>query len=108
MPIENFLPVIDNRRFDDIVAEVRARIPRYSPEWTDFNDSDPGITLTQLFAWMTDLLLYRINLVPELNYLKFLQLIGIELKPAQPAKAEVTFPVKARAPKSWVSVPIGW
>ncbi|MEO8049533.1 MAG: putative baseplate assembly protein [Acidobacteriota bacterium] len=107
MPIENFLPVIDNRRFDDIVAEVRARIPRYSPEWTDFNDSDPGITLAQLFAWMTDLLLYRINLVPELNYLKFLQLVGIELKPAQPAKAEVTFPVKASAPSNWVSVPVG-
>jgi predicted phage baseplate assembly protein len=107
VPIENFLPVIDNRRFDDILAEVRTRIPRYSPEWTDFNDSDPGITLAQLFAWMTDLLLYRINLVPELNYLKFLQLIGIELRPAQPARAEVTFPVKATAFGTFVSVPIG-
>jgi predicted phage baseplate assembly protein len=107
VPIENFLPVIDNRRFDDILAEVRTRIPRYSPEWTDFNDSDPGITLAQLFAWMTDLLLYRINLVPELNYLKFLQLIGIELRPAQPATAEVTFPVKNTAATTWVSVPLG-
>ncbi|HEY7303655.1 MAG TPA: putative baseplate assembly protein [Bryobacteraceae bacterium] len=107
MPIESFLPVIDNRRFDDILAEVRTRIPRYSPEWTDFNDSDPGITLAQLFAWMTDLLLYRIGLVPELNYLKFLQLIGIELQPSQPASAEVTFPVKTSAPKTWVSVPAG-
>src|SRR6476660_2227852 len=56
---------------------------------------------------MTDLLLYRINLVPELNYLKFLQLIGIELRPAQPATAEVTFPVKNTAAASWVSVPLG-
>ena len=56
---------------------------------------------------MTDLLLYRINLVPELNYLKFLQLIGIELRPAQPATAEVTFPVKSSAATSWISVPLG-
>ena len=85
MPLEDYLPRIDNRRFDDILAEVRTRIPRYTPEWTDFNESDPGMTVAQLFAWMTDLLLYRMNLVPELNYLKFLQLIGIELAPAQPA-----------------------
>ena len=107
MPIENFLPSIDNRRFDDILAEVRTRIPRYSPEWTDFNDSDPGITLAQLFAWMSDLLLFRISLVPELNYLKFLQLIGIELRPAQSAVAEITFPVKNTAANSWISIPAG-
>ena len=31
-------------------ASCASRIPRYTPEWTDFNDSDPGITLLQLFA----------------------------------------------------------
>ncbi len=107
MPIEDHLPKIDNRRFDDILAEVRTRIPRYTPEWTDFNDSDPGMTLAQLFAWMTDLLLYRMNLVPELNYLKFLQLIGIELQPAQPAAAEVTFPVQPTSALPWISIPAG-
>ena len=44
MPIENFLPIIDNRRFDDILAEVAYAHPALQPEWTDFNDSDPGIT----------------------------------------------------------------
>ena len=39
------------------------------------------------------MLIYRINQVPALNYIKFLQLIGIELAPAQPARAEVTFTV---------------
>lgn len=107
MPIESYLPTIDNRRFDDILAEIRTRIPRYTPEWTDFNDSDPGMTLAQLFAWMSDLLLYRLNLVPELNYLKFLQLVGIELEAAQPAGAEITFPVKPTAAGAWISVPAG-
>ena len=54
------------KRFDDIVTEARTRIPRYTPEWTDLNDNDPGITLVQLFAWMSDMLLYRLGQVPEL------------------------------------------
>ena len=45
MPLGAYVPVIDNRRYDDIVTELRTRIPRYTSEWTDFNDSDPGITL---------------------------------------------------------------
>jgi len=106
MPIEQFIPRIDNRRFEDILAEVRTRIPRYTPEWTDFNDSEPGITLAQLFAWMCDLLLYRMALVPELNYLKFLQLIGIELAPAQSATADVTFPVKPTFTEAFTVVPM--
>ena len=36
-------PVIDNRTFDDLVAEARTRIPRYTPEWTDFNAGDAGL-----------------------------------------------------------------
>lgn len=98
-------PSIDNRTFDDIVAEVRTRIPRYTPEWTDLNDNDPGMALVQVFAWMTELLMYRLSKVPELNYIKFLQLIGVELRPAEPARAEVTFPVTSKHPERVVHVP---
>ncbi len=89
MPIQP--PNLDDRRAADLVAEARMLIPRYTPEWTDFNESDPGMTLLELFGWMTDVLLYRLNLVPERNYLKFLQLLGIEQNPAQPASADLTF-----------------
>jgi predicted phage baseplate assembly protein len=110
MPLETLIPAIDNRRFDDIVSEARARIARYTPEWTpvwsDVNDSDPGITLVQVFAWVADMLLYRMSKVPELNYLKFLQLIGIELNPAQPARVEIEFPVKPSTVDPYVIVPI--
>ena len=113
MPLEAKLPSIDDRRYDDIVAELRARIARYTPEWTperdslwsDLNDSDPGITLAQLFAWLSDMLLYRMGRVPELNYIKFLQLIGIELTSAQPAAAEITFAVDDTWPQASVLVP---
>ena len=110
MPLEANLPVIDDRRFDDIVAEARTRIARYTPEWapvwTDVNDSDPGITMVQLFAWLTEMLIYRMEKVPALNYLKFLELIGIELNPAAPAQAEIFFPVVAANVNPYIIVPM--
>src|SRR5262252_730211 len=93
MPLNDLLPVIDDRTFADLVTEARTRIPRYTPEWTDLNESDPGMTLVELFAWMTELLVYRLGKVPQLNYLKFLELIGFELTPARPAIAEIAFPI---------------
>jgi hypothetical protein len=84
-------PDLDHRRFDDLVREARARIPRYTPEWTNFNDSDPGMTLVKLHAWMTETILYELNRVPELNYVKFLDLLGIVPRPAYPARTELTF-----------------
>jgi predicted phage baseplate assembly protein len=97
VPLE--APQLDNRKFEDLLREAQLRIPRYAPEWTDFNESDPGITLVQLFAWLTEMMLYRMNRVPERNYIKFLQLIGLELQPAQPATAHLTFNAKAGAPE---------
>jgi predicted phage baseplate assembly protein len=99
-------PNLDDRTFDDLFEEARSRIPRYTPEWTNYNESDPGITLLQLFAWMTETLLYRVNQVPELNYVKFLQLLGVEPTPAQPARTELTFKL-ARADVDSVVVPKG-
>lgn len=84
-------PNLDSRRFDDLIREARARIPRYTPEWTNFNDSDPGMTLVKLHAWMTETILYELNRVPELNYVKFLDLIGIVPRPAEPALTELSF-----------------
>lgn len=96
MPLE--APQLDNRKFEDLLREAQLRIPRYAPEWTDFNESDPGITIVQLFAWLTEMMLYRMNRVPERNYIKFLQLIGLELQPAQPATAHLTVTAKQGAP----------
>jgi predicted phage baseplate assembly protein len=112
MPLEDLLPKLDDRTYDDLVREIRTRIARYAPEWrpgasawTDVNDSDPGVTLAQVFAWLSEMLLYRMNRVPALNYVKFLQLIGIEMKPAESARAEVLFPVDAAFPQTVVRVP---
>ncbi|MFC2005144.1 putative baseplate assembly protein [Chloroflexota bacterium] len=92
-------PNLDDRRFQDIVSEARSKIPLYCPKWTDYNLSDPGITLIEMFAWMIDILLYRLNRVPEKNYIKFMDLIGIQLEPSKPAHVNVTFRLSAPQPE---------
>lgn len=84
-------PSLDDRRFQDIVDEAKRAIARHCPDWTDHNLSDPGIALLELFAWMTDLTLYRLNRVPDRLYVKFLDLLGITLYPAAPARTDVAF-----------------
>ncbi len=86
-------PKLDDRSFQDIVEEAISMIPRYAPEWTNHNPSDPGITLIELAAWMTDLLLFRLNQVPEKNYIAFLNLLGIKLRPPRAARALLQFTV---------------
>lgn len=89
MPLQ--APILDDRTFDQILAQAKLLIPRYAPAWTNQSETDPGITLMELFAWMTEMLLYRVNQVPDRNYIKFLELLGIKLTPARPAHAELTF-----------------
>src|SRR5262249_31273369 len=88
MPIT--VPSIDDRRYADLLAEAIARIPVHTPEWTNFNHSDPGITLVELFAFLTETMLYRANQIPERNRSAFLSLLGIPLNPATSARGLVT------------------
>lgn len=99
-------PPLDDRQFRDLVDEARRRIPLYTPEWTDHNLSDPGITLIELFAWMTDIVLYRLNRVPDKLYVKFMELIGITLQEAEPARVPLTFWLSAPQPTT-VTIPEG-
>ena len=80
------VPQLDDRRFDDLVAELLARIPAHTPEWTNPRVGDPGRTLIELFAFLGDTLLYRANQVPERQRRVFLNLLGLGLKPARPAR----------------------
>lgn len=89
MPLE--APNLDTRTFDQLKSEALARIVRYLPEWTDFNESDPGMTLVELFAWLTETMLYEMNRVPNMTYIKFLQFLGLELEAPEPAVGYLTF-----------------
>lgn len=99
-------PKLDDRSFQDIVNQAKALIPRYTPEWTDHNLSDPGVTLIELFAWMMEMMLYRLNKVPDKNYVKFMELIGMRLGPPTPAQADITFWLSAPQPSN-TTIPAG-
>jgi len=90
------VPNLDDRRFQDLVDDAKRLVQQRCPEWTDHNVSDPGVTLIELFAWMSDQLLYRMNRVPDRHYVKFLELLGVRLFPPIAARAGVTF---------WLSAP---
>ena len=98
---------LDDRTFEQLVAEAKRRIPGYTPEWTDLNDSDPGITLVQLFAWLSEMIIWRLNRVPEKNFVKFLELIGIEQEAPSAAKAELTFKLTQKNLPEAVIIPQG-
>jgi hypothetical protein len=83
-------PLLDTRTYQDLVDEALARVPIHNPEWTNFNRSDPGVTLIELFAFLTESLLYRTNQIPERNRLAFLSLLGVPLQPASSARGVVT------------------
>jgi Baseplate J-like protein len=69
------LPNLDDRTYADLIEEARALIPREYPVWTDHNPSDSGIVLLELFAWLTELVLYRVNQIPDKNIETFLKLL---------------------------------
>ncbi|MCL6458570.1 MAG: hypothetical protein K6T85_11250, partial [Gorillibacterium sp.] len=74
------IPKLDDLGFNELVADAKSLIPLYDPEWTNYNPSDPGITLIELFAWFSEMVLYRIDQVTEENHLQFLKLLGVELE----------------------------
>ncbi len=105
MPIRP--PALDDRSFDDLVAELLSRIPAHTPEWTHPRAGDPGRTLIELFAWLGDTVLYRANLIPERQRLAYLRLLGMPLKPARASRGLVALNVKAERQLAAVQVPPG-
>ncbi|MFB6988080.1 putative baseplate assembly protein [Streptomyces sp. NPDC056304] len=99
-------PNLDDRRFQQLVDEAKRYVQQRSPEWTDHNVSDPGVTLIETFAYMVDQLLYRLNRVPDKNYSAFLDLLGVTLFPPTAARAEVDFWLSAPQPET-VLLPAG-
>ena len=87
LPVTN----LDDRTFQDLVDEAKRMIPQLCPEWTNHNLSDPGVALIELFAWMTETMLFRLNQAPDVFYTRMLNLLGFEQFPAAAARVDLTF-----------------
>jgi len=84
-------PNLDDRGFQDLVDEAKRLVQLRNPQWTDHNVSDPGVTLIETFAYMADQLIYRLNRVPDLHYVKFLELLGEHIIPPGAASTDLQF-----------------
>lgn len=82
---------LDDKSFAELVEEARKLIPRYAPEWTDHNIHDPGMTLIELFAWLTEMQHFYMDQMTEKNYLPFFELLGEKPASVIPAKVGISF-----------------
>lgn len=106
MPIP--LPRLDDRRFDDLVKDGISRAKESCPSWTDFTAGDPGVTLIEVFAFLTDALLYRLNRIPPKLQLALLNLVGVNLEPPTAAAVDLLLCRSANADASnAISIPAG-
>ena len=99
-------PNLDDRDFDQLMEAARAVIARVCPEWTDLTPGDPGITLLEVFAHLTEVMIYRLNRVPEKAYVEFLRLIGVRLEPPAAAGVMLRFSMPRPAERP-VDIPRG-
>ncbi|VAV97425.1 hypothetical protein MNBD_ALPHA04-1379 [hydrothermal vent metagenome] len=87
MPIRP--PALDDRSFEDLVSDLLRRVSAHTPDWKSPQQGDPGWTLIELFAWLSDTILYRANLIPERQRLVFLRLLGVQMRAAMAARGVV-------------------
>ncbi len=97
---------LDDRRFDDLLEAAMTRARQSCPEWTDFSAGDPGRVLLELFAYLTEVMIYRLNRLPEKAYVEFLRLLGVELRPPVAAAVTLRFTVKTPQDRA-VRIPRG-
>jgi hypothetical protein len=92
------VPQLDDRRWADLVDEATTFLQGRSEAWTDFSPGDPGVVLLELFAHLTDLMIYRLNRVPEKAFVEYLRLMGLTMRPPAAAEVQLTFACETPAP----------
>lgn len=87
------LPLInlDDEFYDEIYEKVRKMIPGIYPEWTDYNEHDPGITFLQLLSWMKEMQQFHLDQIGKEHLTMFLKLLGGKQQKKIPARTVVQF-----------------
>lgn len=80
---------LDNKSYEQILEESIAQIPIYSREWTNYNVSDPGITILENLSAFSALMQSEINDVPEHTRFKLLELAGFKPRKGKNAYAYI-------------------
>lgn len=84
-------PNLDDRTFEQLLAEAKRQVTQTCPAWTDLSPHDPGVVLLEVFAYLTEQMIYRLNRLPEKAYVEFLRLIGVRIQPPMAASVTLLF-----------------
>jgi hypothetical protein len=90
------VPSIDIRTANSIAKQVQNLIKIYAPAWQEFDPDTKRATgvsgaLIGIFSRFSEIIIQRINQVPQKNFLAFLDLLGAAVLPPQPARVPLTF-----------------
>lgn len=99
------VPDLDDRTYDELVTDLRKRIPVHSETWTDHNATDPGITMLEVLAWVAESDIYQLDRVTERHVRKYLRLLGVTPDPPEPAR--VRLDLDPPAAEAGTSLPAG-
>jgi hypothetical protein len=91
-------PKIDRRSYEDLVRQTTEQAQKNVPSWQPGTSPDAGVALIRIFGRMAALVSDRLNRIPEKNFLAFLDLIGTQIQPPQPARVPLTFELAAGSP----------
>jgi hypothetical protein len=100
------IPTLDDRRYQDLVDQAMRLRDQRCPEWTSQEPGDPGVALIEIFAFMIDQLLYRLNQIPDRLYSSFLNMVGVRCRTGEVAETRVDFFLSAK-PENPIRIPRG-
>jgi hypothetical protein len=92
------IPILDDKTWQQLSLDARGIIPPVSPQWTDFNVHDPGITFLELFAWLAEIQQYRLNRTSLLSFDRMLAIAGVTRAGLQPATVDIEIDAPKSAP----------
>jgi predicted phage baseplate assembly protein len=82
-------PVLVARTAAESLEELRRRRPAFLPEW--HGGGDAGDALQQIVARYAQIVVDRLNQAPDRAFLAFMDMLGISLISARPARAPIVF-----------------
>jgi phage tail sheath protein FI len=93
-PIEGIPASIADRIMRALAHDLRKHLVAFAPDWTDHNESDPGVTLVALFAWLAEQSLYRMEALPDRAIAPASRLTALLLALLADTKAQHCHPLK--------------
>lgn len=85
------VPKINSMTRDAILQEIKRKAPFYTPHWKAESEKDFGLALSKIFSHMSEIMINRLNEVPQKHFISFLDTLNFPLLSAQPARVPLTF-----------------